>query len=107
MLNNDDVEKLFDSVDIDRSGFIDYSEFVVASMSEKQLLTNEKLAAAFKMFDKDGSGLISADEIREVLGFGQTMSQDAVSEILKQVDENGDGEISFEEFSLMMKKLSL
>ena len=74
MLNNDDVEKLFDSVDIDRSGFIDYSEFVVASMSEKQLLTNEKLAAAFKMFDKDGSGLISADEIREVLGFGQTMS---------------------------------
>jgi len=38
-----DIEKMFDSVDIDKSGFIDYSEFIIASMNEKQLLTNEKL----------------------------------------------------------------
>ena len=44
--------KMFDAVDIDKSGFIDYSEFVVASMNEKQLLTDEKLLSAFKMFDK-------------------------------------------------------
>jgi hypothetical protein len=43
---------MFRSVDTDNSGFIDYSEFVVAAMNEKQLLTNEKLQAAFKMFDK-------------------------------------------------------
>jgi calcium-dependent protein kinase len=58
------------------------------------------------MFDKDGSGLISADEIKEVLGFGKTMSEEAVNEIIKQVDENGDGEISFEEFCTMMRRLS-
>jgi Ca2+-binding EF-hand superfamily protein len=34
---------MFDAIDIDKSGFIDYSEFVVASMNEKQLITNEKL----------------------------------------------------------------
>ncbi len=44
---------MFDSVDIDKSGYIDYSEFVIASMNEKTLLTNEKLQAAFKMFDID------------------------------------------------------
>lgn len=43
------------------------------------------------MFDKDGSGLISAEEIKEVLGFGKTLSEEAVNEIIKQVDENGDG----------------
>lgn len=53
-LDKDDIEKMFESVDIDKSGFIDYSEFVVASMNEKQLLTNEKLQSAFKMFDKVG-----------------------------------------------------
>ena len=58
------------------------------------------------MFDKDGSGLISAAEIKEVLGFGKTLSEEAVNDIIKQVDENGDGEISFEEFSAMMKRLS-
>ena len=51
-LDKDDVEQMFDSIDIDKSGFIDYSEFVVASMNEKQLVTNEKLQQAFKMFDK-------------------------------------------------------
>ena len=43
---------MFDSIDIDKSGFIDYSEFVVAAMNEKSLLSNEKLMQAFKMFDK-------------------------------------------------------
>jgi len=51
-LDKADIEKMFDAVDIDQSGFIDYSEFVVAAMNEKQLLTNEKLQSAFKMFDK-------------------------------------------------------
>ena len=51
-MNKDDVEKMFDAVDIDKSGFIDYSEFVVAAMNEKTLLTNEKLQTAFNMFDK-------------------------------------------------------
>ena len=51
-MDKEDVLKMFDAVDIDKSGFIDYSEFVVASMNEKQLLTDEKLLSAFKMFDK-------------------------------------------------------
>lgn len=99
---------MFNAVDTDRSGFIDYSEFVVAAMNERQLTTNDKLQAAFKMFDKDGSGIISADEIKEVLQFGNTnsLSTAAVDAIIKQVDENGDGEISFEEFTTMMKNLA-
>ena len=51
-MEKEDVLRMFDAVDIDKSGFIDYSEFVVASMNEKQLLTDEKLLSAFKMFDK-------------------------------------------------------
>merc|ERR1712127_132425 len=106
-MSDEEVEKMFKQVDTDDSGFIDYSEFVVAAMNEKQLTTNDKLQAAFKMFDKDGSGIISADEIKEVLCFGgsNSISNQAVDIIIKQVDENGDGEISFEEFVTMMKKL--
>ena len=98
---------MFAAVDTDKSGFIDYSEFVVAAMNENQLTSNEKLAAAFKMFDKDGSGVISPDEIKEVLSFGGTnaLNTDTLNAIVKQVDENGDGEISFEEFVDMMKKI--
>jgi len=106
VISDEEVEKMFKQVDIDNSGFIDYSEFVVAAMNEKQLTTNDKLRAAFKMFDKDNSGVITPDEIKEVLCFGQNdLSNTAIDDILKQVDENGDGEISFEEFVAMMKKI--
>jgi Ca2+-binding EF-hand superfamily protein len=40
-----------------------------------------------------------------VLGFGKGISETAVNEIIRQVDENGDGQISFEEFTTMMRKL--
>jgi len=85
ILSDEDVEKMFNAVDTDRSGYIDYSEFVVAAMNERQLTSNDKLQAAFKMFDKDGSGIISADEIRDVLTFGgtSTLSASAVDQIIK------------------------
>lgn len=107
IISDDEVEKMFKTVDSDNSGFIDYTEFVVAAMNEDELNSNDFLKAAFKMFDKDGSGIISADEIKQVLGFGDNACAPGVLDaIVKQVDENGDGEISFEEFVAMMKKIS-
>ena len=66
-LNKEDVDKIFELVDLNQNKYIDFSEFVMSGLNEKQILTNEKLAAAFKMFDKDGSGMISIDEIKHVL----------------------------------------
>jgi len=61
------------------------------------------LRAAFKMFDKDGSGTISKDEIKEALG---GLDEKLVEEIIREVDQNNDGEISFEEFEKMMNKMT-
>ena len=47
------------------------------------------------MFDKDGGGTISKDEIKQILSYGQDVSNETVDAIIKQIDENGDGEISF------------
>ena len=40
------------------------------------------------MFDKDKSGTISPDEIKEVLGMGAGISQKVLDDIIKEVDEN-------------------
>ena len=78
---------MFDAVDTDKSGFIDYTEFVVASMNEKSLLTTERLTSAFKMFDKDKSGMITPSEIRAVLSASENKIPPAVIDaIIKQVD---------------------
>lgn len=75
----------------------------MATMNESALISQEKLRAAFKMFDKDGSGTISKDEIKEALG---GLDEKLVEEIIKEVDQNNDGEISFEEFEKMMSKMT-
>jgi calcium-dependent protein kinase len=103
----EEIDEIFNRIDIDLSGYIDYTEFVAAAMDMNQLLTNSKLKRAFDMFDEDGSGVISADEIKSVLGLTSdpTMNE-KIAEIIEQVDVNGDGEVSFEEFKDMMKAIA-
>lgn len=73
-------------------------EWVVATINKKKLLSNEKLEAAFRLFDRDNSGYISAEEVRDVLGIGKNTNEKVWDEIVNEVDVNGDGEISFKEF---------
>lgn len=101
-LSDEEIDELFSKVDADGSGEIEYSEFVIATMNERELLSNNKLQTAFKMFDKDGGGTISTEEVKQVLSFGQNLDEEVVNQIIQQVDANGDGEISFEEFAEMM-----
>ena len=46
---------IFEEVDIDKNGTIDYNEFVLASMNSKNLVDKARLENTFKMFDKDGN----------------------------------------------------
>jgi calcium-dependent protein kinase len=48
------------NVDIDRNGWIDYSEFISATIDKRKLLSKERLKAAFSIFDRDENGYISA-----------------------------------------------
>ena len=57
------------------------------------------------MFDQDNGGSISAEELKQVLGIGKNIDESVWNDIIKEVDVNGDGEISFEEFSIMMERL--
>ena len=53
-----------------------------------------EMKSAFKVFDYDGSGTISLDELRRVMtSFGELLSEDELDLIIKEVDKNGDGSI--------------
>lgn len=53
-----------EEVDLDNSGYIDYTEFLTATLEREILLSKNNLEAAFEAFDKDGSGFITAGELR-------------------------------------------
>ena len=74
----EEVDKIMKLADIDGSGEIDYSEWIMATANKKSLISEEKLRNAFKYFDKDGSGSISLEEIKEVLGVKKRLVDDTI-----------------------------
>lgn len=105
-LSEVEFDKLIHKLDQDNSGYIEYEEFLRATMDTESMLTEKNLQMAFDFFDKDGSGKLSADEIKGVLGIlnNDQESADLVTKIISEVDTNGDGEVSFDEFKNLMKK---
>lgn len=100
-----EVDKILAAADADGNGELEYSEWVAATINKERLLSDEKLSAAFKLFDRDGGGTISADEIKEVLGVGRKYDERIWADIISDVDKDGDGNIDYDEFKEMMKKL--
>ncbi|CAG9317475.1 unnamed protein product [Blepharisma stoltei] len=99
-----EVSRIMSQVDIDKSGEIDYNEFIAATLNKTRLLCREKLEAAFRAFDLDGNGTITADELKGVLGKHHAYREELWQEIINEVDLNGDGVIDFREFTEMMLK---
>ena len=101
-----EFEEIMKLIDQDKSGQISIEEFLRATVNYENLVTEKNLKYAFDYFDKDHSGSLSPDEIREVLGLNEDSekTKQIVNDIIKDVDLNGDGQISYEEFKMMMKK---
>ena len=100
-----EIDRIFEVVDIDHCGGLHFSEFLAATVNRKNLLQDEKLKAAFDMFDKDGCGKMCTCDIKEVLGVGKHIKEEVWTQILAEIDEDGDGRVSFDEFKKMMVSL--
>ena len=92
-----DVKEMLKECDTDKSGFIDYTEFLTATVNKAQAYSKERLKEVFNIFDKNGDGKISLDELKTVLG-GNGKSDEMFRRMIKEADTNGDGEIDLEEF---------
>lgn len=105
-----EVQRMMDEMDADRDGFVDLSEFVAfhcGSRDEgnggREDATESELREAFRMYDADRNGLISARELHRVLRqLGDKCSVADCSRMIRSVDADGDGSVNFEEFKKMM-----
>jgi calcium-dependent protein kinase len=107
-LSDEEISALFAHCDMSGSGFIDYSEFVIASMRPSDLLDEKKLQSCFDHFDVDKSGFISAEALKESLRGCRddgdvAWTDEVVENIIQQVDR-GNGLISFADFKDIMSQ---
>jgi calcium-dependent protein kinase len=90
--------------DVNGNGYLDYGEFVAITIHLQRLSNDAHLRTAFFFFDKDSSGYIERAELADALAdeAGHT-DEAALNNVLREVDTDKDGRISFDEFVAMMK----
>jgi calcium-dependent protein kinase len=100
-----DLQDIMEGVDADGSGVIDYTEFLAATLDKKAYVQEDAVWQAFRVFDKNGDGKISKEELACVLKDTNVQCQFAkdMAEMMMEIDKNGDGEIDFDEFMAMMR----
>jgi len=99
-----DLEQIMHDVDVDGSGVIDYTEFIAAALDKKSYIEEDVCWTAFRVFDRNGDGKISKEEIALVLNDGDVKNcAKDLAELIKDIDTNGDGEVDFQEFMQMMR----
>ena len=62
-LSIEELEDLMNKADVDRSGYVDYSEFITVASNRNKILSTANLRRAFEAFDTDRSGSITKEEI--------------------------------------------
>ena len=105
-LSINQIYAVFDMLDTDCSGSIDFDEFylltciliAVQDKTEKHFIYRHS-RTVFDLLDEDGSGNISAEEF-ESFGFLFNLQGEAIREIFSEFDVSGDQELDYNEFKL-------
>nr|QSI83912.1 calcium-dependent protein kinase 13 [Vitis pseudoreticulata] len=102
-LKESEIYDLMHAADVDNNGTIDYGEFIAATLHLNKVEREDHLFAAFSYFDKDGSGYITPDELQQACEeFG--LEDVRLEEMIREVDQDNDGRIDYNEFVAMMQK---
>ena len=107
-------KKIIKKCDTDQDGKISFEEFLTAASDRRKILNKQYLKEAFDVMDIDGDGRIEAFEVKACFAKGKMGDfqaqgvglEDAFyDKIIKSIDINNDGFVTFEEFEIHMMKM--
>jgi calmodulin len=89
---------MINQADADGTGCVNFTEFLTLMEGKKKdVELEEDLKDAFRRFDQDDDGFISAAELRHVMtNLGEKLTDDEVDDMIREADVSGDGQINYE-----------
>ena len=106
--DQDDIFRFLSDIDPENTGYIKYSDFKPRIMERemaKALANNDdsELLDAYVAMggDEDGGGCVDADKLIYTIKqeFGMTID---IEKLIEEIDEDGSGEIEFDEFRALL-----
>jgi len=106
-VNRQILDQVIEEVDEDKSGELEFNEFVVLAQrfmnEEDEEEMKKELKEAFRLYDKNGEGFIPTGVLREILSeLDNNLSSEDLDGIIEEVDADGSGTVDFDEFMEMM-----
>ncbi len=93
-----ELESLTRGVNYNGDEYINYTEFLAATVSTKRFLTEENLRSIFRRLDVEKKGCITEDDLKTMLFKRKRLQSIELDGIMKATDRDHDGKITFEEF---------
>jgi len=104
-LTKEEIENLFNSLDQNETGNIEYEELIRALSDRDKLLSNKNLGEAFKFFDKDNNGFITWNEIAEIIYPEGKIPENIMKEFLEEIGQKDENvKIDFYDFKRILTK---
>jgi len=107
-ITHSDACSIMQAIDADNDGFMDYEELLSSRIARKLQSNEDRLRKVFQLLDFDGGGTISSKELKGALDsidLGEKLTEQKCDTLIQECDQNGDGEIDFEEFIQLFRKL--
>jgi len=105
--NAQTLKELIDEVDEDKSGMLEFEEFV--TLAAKFIIEDDaeamakELKEAFRLYDKKGNGYIPTSALKEILKeLDNELTEEDLKRCIEEVDTDGSGTLDFDEFMEMM-----
>ena len=100
--SEEDLKRMIRNVDETSKGGIDFSQFMELMVKHGSDI-DEDIVKSFKVFDRDGDGLITEDELHITMNnLGEPMNENQVTAMIAEADLDGDGKINLKEFQKLM-----
>lgn len=95
------LQELIDEVDEDKSGRLEFGEFVQLAakfiIEEDDEAMQKELREAFRLYDKEGNGYIPTKCLREILReLDDQLSDSDLDIMIEEIDSDGSGTVDFD-----------
>ena len=91
--SDEEIKEIIKKMDLEDKKEINYDEFLtIINQREKDVDEEEEVLKAFKVFDKEGNGLININELKDImLSMGNNWSENEINEMFAEADIDMDG----------------